>query len=118
MFEVCQRERGLHDVTDPAWACGDVSQAAPAAGEDGEPALTQASQSAQQGVVGAVVHVENLTVSGLLDRGVHPDSRAAVATVGQRRQVQLGRGPVQRAQYVLACSRQVVYRPGLDIRDP
>ena len=48
----------------------------------GEPALTQTPQTAQQGVVGAVVGIEHLAAGGLFDRCEHADPGALVASVG------------------------------------
>jgi len=62
-----------------------VVESAPAAGEYGEAVFAQAAQSAEQGVVGAVVHGEYLITGRSFDRGVHADTRAFVAGIGQRR---------------------------------
>lgn len=95
-----------------------MPQGSPASGEQGEAAFAEAAQASQQGVVGASVGVEYLAVGGLFDRGEHADARAVVAVVGQRGQVQLGVGPVQGTEDVLAGRGQVVYRAGLDVTDP
>jgi hypothetical protein len=65
-------ECGFDDVADPAGAGGDVVQGAPAAGEHGEAAFAQASQAAEQRVVGAGVGVEDLAARGLSDRVCTP----------------------------------------------
>lgn len=83
-----------------------------------QPTLTQAPQAAQQGVVRAIVDIQDLTVGRLFDRRVHTDSGSAVATVSQGRQVQLGCGPIQRAQHVVSGGGQVVHRPGFDVSHP
>lgn len=88
-------ECGFDHVPDLAGAGSDVVESAPAAGEDGESAFAQAAQAAQECVVGAGVHVEDLVTCGLFDRGVRANTRALVAAVGQRGQVELGCGPVQ-----------------------
>jgi hypothetical protein len=109
---------GFDDVADLAGAGGDVVETAPAAGEHGESAFAQAAQAAQQGVVGAIVHVEYLVTGGLFDRGVHPDTRAFVAAVGQCGQVEMGCRPVQGAEHMLSGRGQVVHGAGLDIGHP
>jgi hypothetical protein len=57
---------GFDDVADLAGAGGGVVEGAPAAGEEDEAAFARAAQAAAQGVVGAVVHVEDLVTGGLL----------------------------------------------------
>jgi hypothetical protein len=44
VFEMGKDEGGAGDVADLAWAGGDVLEGAPAAGEQGEPAFSQAAQ--------------------------------------------------------------------------
>jgi hypothetical protein len=63
-------ECGFDDVADLAGAGGDVAQGAPMAGEQGEAAFAQASQAAEQRVVG--VGVEDLAARGLSDRVCTP----------------------------------------------
>ena len=72
MFEMGEDEGGFDDVADLAGAGGGVVEGAPAAGEDGESAFADATQSAEEGVVGAVVHVEDLVTGGLFDRVCTP----------------------------------------------
>jgi hypothetical protein len=48
---------------------GDVAECAPAADQQGEAAFAQAAQAAQQGVVGAGVHVELAAVHARDQRG-------------------------------------------------
>ena len=98
VFEMGEDECGFGDVADSAGAGGDVLQDAPALGEQGEAAFGQASQAAQQRVVGAGVGVQGLPAGGVLDQGEHPDARALIPQVGQGGQV-VGRCGVQRAQY-------------------
>jgi hypothetical protein len=43
---------------------------------------------------------------------MHADAGAGVAAVGQGEQAQVGRGPVQGAQHVVAGADQVVHRAG------
>ena len=95
-------KRGIDDGADLAGAGGDVAECSPAADEEREGAFAQAAQSAEQGVVGAVVHIQDLVAGGLFDRGVHADPGTGVAAVGQRGQVEMGVGPVQGAEYMLS----------------
>lgn len=92
VFEVGEDECGFDYVADLAGAGGGVAEGAPVAGEDSESALAEAAQSAEEGVVGAVVHVEDLVTSGLFVRDVDADPRALVAIVGHCRPVPGGRG--------------------------
>ena len=95
-----------------------VVECSPAAGEDGESAFADAAQAAEESVVGAVVHVEDLVTGGLFDRGVHADACALVAAIGERGQVELGCGPVQGTEDVLAGHGQVVHGAGFDVGHP
>jgi hypothetical protein len=66
VFEVSEDECGFGDVAGLAGAGRGVVEGAPAAGEYGESVFAQATQAAQECVVGAVVHVECLVAGGLL----------------------------------------------------
>src|SRR6266496_1286805 len=111
-------ECGFDDGADLAWAGGDVTECAPAADEECEGAFAQAAQSAEEGVVGAVVEVEFLVAGGLFDRCVHADPGSLVAAVGQGGQVKVGGSPVQGAQDVGAGGGDVVGGAGFDLGDP
>src|ERR1051326_3397113 len=100
-------ERGFDDVADLAGTGGDVMQGAPASGQDGESSLAQTTQSAEQGIVGTGVDIENLPVGRLFDRGEHANTGAVVASIGQRGQPGCG-CRVQRAEHVLASAGQVM----------
>ena len=76
-------EGGAGDVADFARACGDVLEGAPAAGEQGEPAFSQAAQRALDGVAGAGIDIEVAAVGGLFDRDVDAYAGAVVAGAGQ-----------------------------------
>jgi hypothetical protein len=49
---------------------------------------------------------------------VQADPGTVVAAIGQGGQVQVSRGPVQRAEDLLASCGQVVHRTGHDVADP
>ena len=88
--------------TSAAWASSpirrcDALEGSPAASEQGEAAFTEAAGRAQQRVVGLVVRGEVMPVGGLLDRRLDALACAFVAGVGQGGQVEVGGGPVQRA---------------------
>jgi hypothetical protein len=51
-------EGGAGDISDFAWACGNVLEGVPAACEQGKPALAQASQRTLGGVAGAGIDVK------------------------------------------------------------
>ena len=95
-----------------------MAECAPAAEEEREGAFAQAAQPAEQGVVGAVVHVQHLVAGGLFDRGVHADAGACVAAVGQSGQIELGVGPVQGAENVFSGRGDVVGGAGFDLGEP
>lgn len=46
------------------------------------------------------------------------DTRACVAGIGQRRQVEMGRGPVQDAEDMFTGHGQIVHGAGFDVGDP
>lgn len=94
-----------------------MAQGLPAAGEDGEAALAEGAQAAEQGVVGAGIDIQPPAVGWMFDGGVHADAGAGVAAASQRGQRQLGCRPVQRSQDVLARGG-VVHRAGFDVGDP
>jgi hypothetical protein len=91
-------EGGAGDVADFAGAGGDVLEGAPAAGEQGEPAFTQAGQGALDGVAGAGVYVQFLPAGGLFDGDEDAEAGAVVAGVGEGggRSRQPGRGQTGR----------------------
>ena len=66
-------EGGAGDVAGFAGAGGDVAQGAPAAGEQGEPAFSQAAQRALDGVAGSGIDIEVLP-----DRGTYSPSVSGV----------------------------------------
>src|SRR5215471_16764845 len=77
-------ERGAGDVADLAGAGCDVPEGAPAAGEQGEPAFTQAAQGTLEGVVGPGIDIEVSSASGLLDGNQDADAGAAlISRIGQ-----------------------------------
>lgn len=108
---------GAGDVADRAGAGGDVLKDPPAAFEQGESAFAEASQGAQEPVVGAVVRAESLVSLRLLDGRVNADPGAVVVAVGEGGQAGRGCG-VQGAEHVRAGSGQVVHRARLDLGDP
>lgn len=57
------------------------------------PRSPSAAQTAQQGVVRAVVHMQIAAVGGVFDRGVHADTGSVVAAVGEGGQAPDGRRP-------------------------
>ena len=83
MLEVGQDERGPGDDADLAGAGSDVLEAAPAAGEQGEPAFAQAAQRALDGVARADVDVGFLAAGGLPDGNQDAGAGAFIAGVGQ-----------------------------------
>ena len=60
-------EGGAGDVADLAGAGGDVLEGAPALGEQGEPAFSQAAQRPEYGVAGAGADIEFLPAGWLVD---------------------------------------------------
>ena len=54
-------------------------QGAPAAGEQGEPALAETAQRPEQRVAGAGIDIEDPSACGLLDRDVNADACAVVS---------------------------------------
>ena len=76
-------------------------------------------RSPEQGVVGAVVHIQDLVAGGLFDRGVDALAGAFVATVGEGGQVQLGGGPVQGAgDVVVFGAGEIVQMSGCGVGGP
>ena len=67
IFDGCEYEGGLGDVTDSVGADGDALECSPTPGEQGEAAFAEATGGAAQGVVGLVVWRENVPVGRLLD---------------------------------------------------
>jgi hypothetical protein len=70
---------GPDDIADLAGAGGDVLQGSPAASEQGEPALAQAEQRAEQRVAGAGIDIEVPPVCGLPDRDMNADACAVIS---------------------------------------
>ena len=113
-------ECGAGDVADLAGAGGDVLEGAPAAGEQGEPAFSQAAQGALDCVAGAGIDVEFPRAGRLFDGYMNADADAVVtgsAKVG-RSAAAARYSPVQRGQGVGAGGGDVVHRAGLHRRDP
>ena len=82
VFELGENQRRLCDLSDFARADSDVLKSRPPLAKEGEPALAQAAQRAQQRVAGPGVKVQFGAVSGLLDRGQDAPACAFVAGVG------------------------------------
>jgi hypothetical protein len=118
MFELCEDERGFDDVADLAGAGSEVVRGTPTSGEDSEAAFAQAAQSAEQGIVAAVVDVEDVVTGGLFDRGMHADPATVVAAIGEGGQVEVGRCPVQGTEQVIAGHGRVVHGAGFDLGHP
>src|SRR5215471_20778179 len=110
-------ECGAGDVADLAGAGCDVPEGAPAAGEQREPAFTQAAQGTLDGVAGAGIDIEVSSAGGLLDGNQDADAGALVSRIGQG--WQSGRGSrVERREAVGASGGDVVRRAGLSFGDP
>src|SRR6266487_1193803 len=84
LFEMGEDQCGAGDVSDLAWAGGDVLQDAPAVGEQGEPAFAQAAQRTLKRVAGAGIEVMFPAAGWLLDRDEDADRGAVVPGVGRR----------------------------------
>lgn len=65
-------ERDAGDVADLAGTGGDVLEGAPVAGEQGEPAFTQAAQRAEHAILGVPAGIEFLAPVGYLTRVCTP----------------------------------------------
>ena len=87
------------DGADFAGACCDVLEGAPAAGEQGEPAFSEAAQGTLDGIARPAVDIEVPPGGRLLDGDEDADSGAVIAGVGQGGQAG-GRGAVERGQGV------------------
>jgi hypothetical protein len=74
-------EGGAGDVTDPARAGGDVLEGAPALGEQGETAFSEAAQRPPESVAGPGVDVEVPAAGELFNRGVDAEAGAFIAGV-------------------------------------
>src|SRR5436305_4781689 len=94
-------ERGAGDVADFAGAGGDVLQGAPPAGEQGEPAFTQAAQRPLKSVIGAGADIQLPAAGRLFDWDVDADARTVISRVGQGGQARRG-GLVERREGVAA----------------